>query len=377
MNIVFFKFNDIIINMKNEKSVANENKKNLENEKNFSNNSEKDKRSLRNEQNMSDEKNCDKTNLEIEKNKNSVKNGMDKENFSDNNTESVKREKKLSKKTSKKEKITNKNVKIGVALGGGGMCGVAHIGFLKSLEKHGIKIDYLAGTSMGSVIGGVYASGMKLDDIQQRFTSINKNDILDFNFFQVIKRGFFAGTKLDKLFETSCVKKDIEECDIKFLAYTVDLKTGKEFVFDKGKLSKAMRASSAIPGVFAPIEYEDKLLVDGGVIVNVPFKDLKDLGADIVIAVNCLNETAHKEDIKNTFQILSRSFDIMQEIMCKNDKKLLSDKFDIYLNVNLEGVSPLEIKPDVVRELIDCGEKKTDEIIPLLKDLIKQKQQSK
>lgn len=275
------------------------------------------------------------------------------------------------------KKIADKNVKIGVALGGGGMCGVAHIGFLKSLEKHGIKIDFLAGTSMGSVIGGVYASGMKLEDIEKTFLKINKNDLLDFNFFQIVRKGLFAGMKLDKLFESSCVKKNIEECDIKYYSYTVDLKTGKEFILDKGKISRAMRASSAIPGVFAPVEYEDKLLVDGGVVVNVPFKDLYNYGADIVIAVNCLSDIASREAPKNIFETISRSFDIMQDIMCKNDKQHMPEKYDIYTNINMEGVSPLEIRPEIVKEIIDCGERKADEIMPLLKDLIKQKQQSK
>lgn len=271
----------------------------------------------------------------------------------------------------------NKNVKIGVALGGGGMCGVAHIGFLKSLEKNGINIDILAGTSMGSVVGGVYASGMKLEDIEKKFMSINKNDILDLNMFQIVKKGVFAGNKLDKLFESSCVKKNIEDCDIKYLSYTVDMITGKEVILDKGKISKAMRASSAIPGIFASVEIENYLLVDGGVTTTVPFKDLYNYGADIVIAVNCLNDISAKENPKSSFETLIRSFDIMQDCMWRSDKELMSDKFDIYLRVNKEGVSPFEIKPEVVKDLIDCGEKKTDEIIPLLKDLIKQKQQSK
>lgn len=276
----------------------------------------------------------------------------------------------------KKTKVSDKRVKIGVALGGGGMCGVAHVGFLKSLEKNGIKIDYLAGTSMGSVIGGVYVSGMKLEDIEKKFLSINKNDLLDFNFFQFIKKGIFAGIKLDKLFESCCVKKDIEECDIKFMGYTVDLKSGKEVILDKGKISKAMRASSAIPGVFTPVEKDDYFLVDGGVINIVPFKDLYNCGADIVIAVNCLNDVAIQNAPKNTIETLSRSFDLMQDLMWKADKEQMSDKYDIYLRDNMVGVSPLDIKPEVVQQLIDGGEKKTDEIIPLLKDLIKQKEQS-
>lgn len=271
----------------------------------------------------------------------------------------------------------DKHVKIGVALGGGGMCGVAHIGFLKSLEKNGINIDILAGTSMGSVVGGVYASGMKLEDIEKKFMSINKNDILDLNMFQIVKKGVFAGNKLDKLFENSCVKKNIEDCDIKYLSYTVDMKTGKEVVVENGKISKAMRASSAIPGIFTSVELDDNCLVDGGVTTTVPFKDLYNYGADIVIAVNCLNDIETKGTPKSTFETLIRSFDIMQDIMWRNDKKLMSDKYDIYLRINKEGVVPFDIKPQVVKDLIDCGEKKTDEIIPLLKDLIKQKQQSK
>ncbi|MGN1208162.1 MAG: patatin-like phospholipase family protein, partial [Christensenellales bacterium] len=143
-----------------------------------------------------------------------------------------------------------KDIKIGVALGGGGMCGVAHIGFLQVLEENGIKIDMLSGVSMGAIIGGLYATGWSGKELENLARTLSKSQIIEPNFFKMLKEGLVSGKKIEKFLEKHLKCKNIEESPIKFYAGAADLKTGKIFYFDSGNFTTALRASSAIPGLF-------------------------------------------------------------------------------------------------------------------------------
>ncbi len=219
--------------------------------------------------------------------------------------------------------------KIGLALGGGGARGIAHIGVIRALEEMNIPIDYIAGTSMGSIAGGLYACGFTPDEMEAVIESIKWETLfqdapdrpeqsfrqkeddfehlipLEFglNFKKgglVLPPGLIAGSKLGFVLDSTllpCSVSNFDELRIPFRAVATDIQTGNPYVMTKGSLARAIRASMAIPAIFTPVELDGKLLVDGGEAQNLPVQTVKGMGADIVIAVNVGSsgaETAEK-----------------------------------------------------------------------------------
>lgn len=217
------------------------------------------------------------------------------------------------------------NFKIGLALGGGAALGFAHIGVLKVLEQNGIKIDYIAGSSMGSVMGALYASGMTPEEMYKEASVFDFKKITRINGFRIIKEGVYNTEKLQNLVEELTKIKLIEQTKIPFRCTSVDLLTGKEYIFKKGSIGQAVRASSAIPGLFNPVEKDGMFLVDGGVIDNIPFKVVKDMGADFVIAVDVLPKYIQKENVNNVVKVLMYSFGLMQNKYEHERRKILKD----------------------------------------------------
>jgi NTE family protein len=196
--------------------------------------------------------------------------------------------------------------KIGLALGGGGARGSAHVGVLRVLEREGIHVDMVAGTSIGAIVGGMYCAGMPIDDIEAQFTSARmmKSYMTAPLYVSVAARpifllprlvgwrpydGFYFGNKFRNYYKR-CLPEDrqnIENLKIPFRAMTTNLVDGQSFVIDHGDLARAVQASSAIPVLRRPVGLsEDQVLVDGALIVNVPVDEVKAMGADIVIAVS-------------------------------------------------------------------------------------------
>ena len=203
-----------------------------------------------------------------------------------------------------------KNLKIGIALGGGGARGCAHIGVLEVLEKYNIYPDYICGTSMGSVIGSLYASGMSVKEMENYSKKTKTLNLIDFN-IGALKNGLFMGNKMQKYIERFSKNLNIEDLKIPFSCVSADLRSSKQYVFKDGKLSLAVRASSCVPGIFKPIVKDNMLLVDGGVINNVPCDVVKQSGVDYVIGVDCIGLPDFKDkNFKSVFEILLTSFDI-------------------------------------------------------------------
>ena len=203
--------------------------------------------------------------------------------------------------------------KIGLALGGGGAKGAAEVGVLKVLEEAGIHVDYIAGTSIGSIVGGLYASGYSAKELETMFqtqewislltdrkASLSNEpyktiDGVTYIFgFPVIDRnsrgfGMMGGGKIEQVLDSMVSVRgctDFETLRIPFRCVTADIRTAKEVILSKGPICKALRASMAIPGIFKPVERGDYLLVDGGMLNNLPVDVCRAMGADIVIAVD-------------------------------------------------------------------------------------------
>jgi NTE family protein len=176
--------------------------------------------------------------------------------------------------------------KVGLALSGGAARGFAHLGVVKVLAEHDIPIDFIAGTSAGSIVGASLAAGLSVDEIIEIGKKMSWYKMTGFAYST---KGLLSNASMGKFFYQNFPIQKFEDLKIPFAAVACNLETGEEVVLkETGDLIAAVRASCAIPGVFVPVEYEGKMLIDGGVIANMPTKAVKKLGAEVVIAVDVL-----------------------------------------------------------------------------------------
>ena len=211
--------------------------------------------------------------------------------------------------------------KIALVLGGGAARGFAHVGVIRALEQERVPIDMIVGTSVGSLIGAIYASDMNSFELEWTAFSLGKDDLLDYAFFSAITgMGLAKGDKLEEFVKTKVTTTNIENLKLPFAAIATDLNRGTRVVLDKGPVARAVRASSAIPGVFNPVDYQGKLLVDGGVMDNIPISVARDKGADIVIAVD-ISENVMNFNITNIVDVVLQSVNIMFNENTKSRKK--------------------------------------------------------
>lgn len=203
--------------------------------------------------------------------------------------------------------------KIGLALGSGGARGFAHLGVIKVLVENGIPIDYIAGSSMGSLVACFYGAGIEMDRLYKLSTAFKRKYYLDFT---VPKMGFIAGKRVKELIRVFTKGKRLEELMIPVSVVATDLKTGEKVVFQRGPIAEAVRASISIPGIFVPEKQNGRLLVDGGVVDRVPVSVVKEMGADIVIGVD-VSRVKTNADISTIYDVIMQSLDIMQMELVK------------------------------------------------------------
>lgn len=176
--------------------------------------------------------------------------------------------------------------RVGVALGGGGARGFAQVGVLSVLEAEGIPIDVVVGTSAGSVIGALYADAGNARGLVSLALALEEEDFFDYGLLSVFSGGFVRGERLEAFLNRRLRHRSLESLPISFAAVAVDLRTGEAAAFDRGSVARAVHASSAIPGVFVPVEIHGRTFVDGGVANPVPADVARRKGAEVVIAVS-------------------------------------------------------------------------------------------
>lgn len=198
-------------------------------------------------------------------------------------------------------------VRIGLALGGGAAKGFAHIGVIKTLEAHGFKPDVVAGTSAGSVVGALYASGMDPFELQQQAFALDEDRIRDVRLFS---GGLIQGRKLQDYVNELVDRRLMQDMRIPFAAVATRLETGERAVFTRGDTGRAVRASSSVPGVFEPVPLAGKHYVDGGVTSPVPVDVARELGADVVVAVD-ISARASGSTPSHLLGIVNQSIAIM------------------------------------------------------------------
>ncbi|WEN15534.1 patatin-like phospholipase family protein [Rhodanobacter sp. AS-Z3] len=248
-------------------------------------------------------------------------------------------------------------LKIGLALGGGAAKGFAHIGVIKMLEASGIHPDVVAGTSAGSVVGALYASGMDAFALQQTAVGLDEAKIRDVRLFS---GGLVQGQALQDYVNAMVHKQPIEQLKIPFAAVSTELETGKRTVFMRGNTGRAVRASSSIPGVFEPVEIHGKHYVDGGVVSPIPVDAARQLGADFVIAVD-ISAAPNGTNPQDMMGIVGQSIDIMGRQLAAQE----SARADVVIRPDLRGIGATDFEQK--NQAIMAGEQATLAAIPLIR----------
>ncbi|MEO7067989.1 MAG: patatin-like phospholipase family protein [Rhodanobacter sp.] len=221
-------------------------------------------------------------------------------------------------------------IRIGLALGGGAAKGFAHIGVIKMLEASGIHPDVVAGTSAGSVVGALYASGMTPFQMQETAFELDEAKIRDVRLFS---GGLIQGRKLQDYVNQLVQNRPIEALKLPFAAVATQLESGQRTVFVRGNTGQAVRASSSIPGVFEPTTIHGKHYVDGGVVSPVPVDAARQLGADFVIAVDISSKSTGTNPL-GLANIVSQSISIMAQHLAAQEMA----RADIVLRPKLSGI---------------------------------------
>jgi NTE family protein len=207
-------------------------------------------------------------------------------------------------------------VKIGLALGGGAARGFAHIGVIKALEAQGIVPDIVVGTSAGAVVGSLYSSGLSGFELQKIALDIDESQIGDWS---LPDRGVFKGEALQNFINRAVANRPLEKLPRSFAVVATDLKSGEAALFRSGNTGMAVRASSAVPGVFQPVNINGRDYVDGGLVSPIPVRAARGLGADFVIAVD-ISVNPRDARTANTFDVLLQTFAIMGQSIGRYEK---------------------------------------------------------
>lgn len=257
--------------------------------------------------------------------------------------------------------------RVGLVLGGGGARGLAHIGVLKILREENIPIDVIAGTSVGALIGGLYAAGVSVEKLERLIEDIGWEKITNLSAEAVVKllvaEKLLSTEKMEKYVALQIGNKRFDELKIPFACVATDLKTGEKIIFREGLVAPAVRASATIPGVFQPVEYRQRYLVDGGLVDNLPVEVAKILGADIIIAVS-VGADFTQYSTANVLLTLNQAIYIQGEVLVQEQLK----KANLVIRPQVKDVTAIELWR--ARECIDAGVTATRKILPQIKDLI-------
>ena len=257
--------------------------------------------------------------------------------------------------------------KIALVLGGGGARGLAHIGVLKVLDEEKVPVDIVVGTSVGALVGSLYAAGVPLQKIEKLGENIGWNDLSDITETGIIKMlltGHLLSTeKMEKFIAENIGPKRFDELEKPFACVATDLVTGERIVFREGEIGPAVRASSTIPGIFDPVEYRHRYLVDGGLLDNIPVDIARMMGADIIVAV-VVSADFSRNDVSNVYMVLVQAIYIQGKAM---DVERMHEA-DFVIKPNVSGVSAVDLGHS--SECIDGGVVATRRVVAELKNLL-------
>jgi len=282
---------------------------------------------------------------------------------------------------------------VGLALGGGGARGLSHLGVLRWLEEHHVPVDYIAGTSMGGLVAGLYASGRDSAEMIEFIDSIDWVDVLrgapayselsfrrkedqraypneielgfrkGFRLPARLNSGHKVGLLLDRIAFPYSNVESFDYLPTPFRCVATDLLSAEQIVFKSGSFSRALRATMSLPGIFEPVRDGNRLLVDGGLLNNLPVDVVKEMGADFIIAVDLGYPKAKPEDVESLLGVVSRSLDVMMQANVTSNAKLAN----IILRPDLTGYNSFSF--DAGKKLIEQGYKEAEHHSQALVDL--------
>lgn len=285
-----------------------------------------------------------------------------------------------------------RDVKVGLVLSGGGAKGLAHIGVLKKIEEAGVRIDYIGGTSMGAIIGGLYAAGYSAKELDSIFTNTDFNTLIqddiprsaktfyekgesekyaislpfdnfDIQFPSGLSKGQNVYNLLSKLTAHVDEVEDFSKLPIPFFCIATDAEQGNQILLDKGYLPRAIVASGALPSIFSPVIIDDTVMIDGGVVNNYPIDEVKAKGMDYIIGVDVQDSLRNRESLKSAFDVLVQvnNYRTIKDMIPKRKKT------DIYINPNIKDFSVISFNEG--RKIIKSGEEEATLAMDQLNEL--------
>jgi NTE family protein len=257
--------------------------------------------------------------------------------------------------------------KIGLALGGGGARGLAHIGVIKVLEEEDIPVHVVAGTSVGALIGALYAAGVSTTEMEEMSQAIGWGSLTNYSRFSLFRLYLterpLSSRNMQTYVEKQIQGKRFDELKRPFACVATDLQTGERVVFREGPVGLAARASATIPGLFEPVVFRHRYLVDGGLVSNIPTDLVKLLGADIVIAVNVTSDL-YRFQPKNMIATLNQAISIQSE--SKSNEELA--RADFVIRPQLGDITAMDLARSA--ECIDAGNLATRHAVPGMKRVL-------
>ncbi|MCK4650102.1 patatin-like phospholipase family protein [Candidatus Pacearchaeota archaeon] len=264
-------------------------------------------------------------------------------------------------------------LKIGIALGSGGARGLSHIGVLKVLEKNNIPIDYIVGCSMGAIIGANYALNPNIKEEEEKVLSLTKRDLFKLVDLVFPKKALISGKKIKKFIKKLINDKSFSDTKIPLRIIATDLESGKEVRISKGKLADAVRASISTPGIFLPVRFGKRLLIDGGLVNPTPIDVVKTMGADIIIGVDLTTQPKTKFKNPSIGETLIQSFRVLRAQTVKSN--LYNSKNTIIIKPCLSSIDSYKFYN--AQKFIEEGERATKKALPKIKKLIKENSKNK
>jgi len=275
--------------------------------------------------------------------------------------------------------IADKKPKLGLALGGGGMRGLSHVGVLKVFDRAGVNIDMLAGTSMGGVIGALYAAGLTVAEIEEEALSLaNRASVRRLIDLRPSFRGLVRGERIyNHVAGAIGEETTFEELKWPLAMVSVDARSGCEVLLDKGKVVDAVRATISIPIIFEPVERDNMILVDGGILNNVPADVARSMGADVVVAVDVMPDFSRNTpgqplveppiDPPSLPDFLQEAFHIEYLMISAMTRlKLAGNPPDILIRPDIHQAIDLLIGYERAEEIIGIGEEAAEAALPAI-----------
>ena len=250
---------------------------------------------------------------------------------------------------------------VAFVLGGGGARGFAHAGVLKVLDDAGIRADLVVGTSAGSLVGALYAGGIRNDELLETAIAVQREELVDFVFPH---RGFIEGNRLQTYIDRALKGRLIEQLEIPFVAVATELASGRLVAFTRGDAGMAVRASCSVPVVFQPTAIRGSEYVDGGLVSPVPVKVARESGADLVIAVDVSRQPDEHKELGSTAAMLSHAFVVMEHALAQAESKLA----DVVIRPNLAEVRATDLAAR--GQAIAAGEDAARAALPRIRSLI-------